>query len=401
MRSRLGLGQLALFAAIGLVCSYYVAIDVLGPQAFRAPITVTVRMPDTGGLSVASQVTYRGVGVGQVAEIGIAPEGGVEVSLEIDPDERIPSAAEAVVTMDTPLAILHLDLRPHRDAPPYLENGSVIPGENTRRPLPLETLLEDFLAVADSLPADDLAVLGEALATGLTGTAPELERILDNTSALLRFAKERGPQIERVTGNGMALLGEGGARLREFTAAMRGLTSGLRGQEPALTELLHAVPDPARRVARMMADNQPALTTLLGNLVTTAQLVSVRAPAVEQTLISLPDTLTKLGDIVEGDAANFYLVGTQGPVCYNDTPRRPPQDTTERDPILTWHCPPGPDLGQRGARNAPRPGAPTRSPRAHDPETGQALPFEVGTGGGQNSVLGPRSWSSILLQGVQ
>ncbi|SFB28949.1 phospholipid/cholesterol/gamma-HCH transport system substrate-binding protein [Amycolatopsis marina] len=401
MRSRLGLGQLALFAAIGLVCSYFVAADVLGPQAFRSPITVTVRMPDTGGLSVASQVTYRGVGVGQVADLGIAPGGGVEATLEINPGERIPSAAEAVITMDSPLAILHVDLRPSNDAPPYLEDGSVIPGENTRRPLPLETLLEDFLAVADSLPAADLAVLGEALATGLNGTAPELERILDNTEVLLRFAKERQPQIERVTGNGMALLGEGGARLREFTEAMRGLTSGLRAQEPAFTELLHAAPDPARRVAGMMADNQPALTTLLGNLVTTTQLVSVRAPAVEQTLISLPDTLTKLGGIVEGDAANFYLVGTQGPVCYNDTPRRPPQDIAAREPVLTWHCPPGPDLGQRGARNAPRPDTPVRPSRAHDPETGRPLPFDVGTGGGQHSVLGPRSWSSILLQGVQ
>ncbi|GAB3502485.1 MlaD family protein [Amycolatopsis cihanbeyliensis] len=399
MTSRLALVQLALFTVIGLGCGYYVLTDVLGPQGLRAPTTVTVRMPDTGGLAGAAQVTYRGVDVGRVSGTRIADGGkGVEVELELDPRARIPADSEAVVTMDSPIAILRLDLRPADEHPPYLTDGSVIEGENTRRPLPLETLLTDFTALADSLPTEDIAVLGEALATGLNGAAPQLRRTMDNTVALLRFATQRGPQLRRLAGNGRALLGDGGDRLRRLTAAMRELTGGLRAQEPAFSELLAVGPGPARRIAGMMADNQPALTTLLGNLVTTSQLVGVRAPAVEQTLTSLPETLTELGGIVEGDAANFYLVGTQGPVCYHRTPRRPPQDTAPRDPELNWRCPPGPALGQRGAANAPRPDPP--APRTYDPATGRSLPFDVGTGG-QGAVLGPRSWSSILLQGVR
>lgn len=408
MKNRLALAQLALFLVIGVACSYYVLSNVLGPRAITAAMTVTVRMPDTGGLTAQSQVTYRGVGVGEVADIQLDPEGaGVRVRLELDPDTRIPHDTTAVVTQQTPMAIVRLDLRPDGEDPPYLRDGSVIPGQHTRRPLPLERLLVEFMEVADSLPAEDVAVIGDALATGLNGATPELIRILDNSQTLLRFAGERTPQLRRLADHGRQLLGDSGDRLRRTATAMRQLTGALREQEPAIRGLLHDVPDPARRVARMMTENQPALTTLLGNLVTTAQLVSVRAPAVEQTLISLPDTLTKLGSIVEGDTANFYLIASQGPVCYTETPRRTPTATEPREPDLTWHCPPGPDLAQRGAANAPRPEgspseqAPAPKNRSYDPASGRPLPFDLGSSGGQQAVLGPRSWSSILLQGVQ
>ncbi|MFF5989350.1 MlaD family protein [Prauserella flavalba] len=401
--NRLAVVQLALFAVIGLACSYYVATSVLGPAALRDPLTVTVRMPDTGGATIGSQVTYRGVGVGEVADVRIAENGtGVEVALSVDPDSRIPADATAVVTMDSPLAILRVDLRPVHDNPPYLADGAVIEGEHTRRPLPLETLLEDFMALADTLPADDVAVVGEALATGLSGAAPELTRTMDNVSELLRLADERMPQLQRIIDNGRLLAGTaGGGRLRELTSALRSLTGTLRGNEPAIRTLLHDVPEPTRQVVALMRENEPALATLLGNLVSTTQLVGMRAPAVEQLLTSMPRAFRELGGIVEGDTANFYLVGTQGPVCYNDTPRRPPTAIAPRDPVLTWNCAPGNDLQQRGSLNAPRPGGTPAPVPAYDAVSGREMPFQLGATGGQSSVLGPRSWSSILLQGVQ
>ncbi|PRX45413.1 phospholipid/cholesterol/gamma-HCH transport system substrate-binding protein [Prauserella shujinwangii] len=399
MRNRLALAQLALFVVITLACGYYVVTSVAGPGAFATPIRVTMRMPDTGGLTVASRVTYRGVDVGDVSAVRLAPgRDGVEVALALAPGTRVPADTTAVVTMATPMAITHLDLRPAGNGPPYLDSGDVLPAERTRRPLPLERLLTDFTALADSLPADDVAAVGEALATGLDGLGPELGRVLDNTGTLLELATERAPQLRRIIRDGRALLGEDGGRLRELAGAMRRFTDALREHDPAIRQLLHRVPEPTRRVAGLLTENQPALTTLLGNLVTTGQLVSVRAPAVEQLLISLPGTLTELGGIVEGDTAKFYLVGTQGPVCYNETPRRTPVDTEPREPGLSWHCPPGPRLSQRGAANAPRPEA---APRTYDPGTGQAMPFDVGTNGGQSAVLGPRSWSALLLQGAR
>lgn len=49
MKNRLALAQLALFLVIGVACSFYVLSNVLGPRAITGGLTVTVRMPDTGG----------------------------------------------------------------------------------------------------------------------------------------------------------------------------------------------------------------------------------------------------------------------------------------------------------------------------------------------------------------
>ena len=109
-RNRLMLAQLALFVVISIACTWSVASDVLGPRMFRQPDLVTVRMPDSGGINPDSQVTYRGVKVGSVAGSRLDPNGGVNLTLSLDPGARIPASARAVVSMDTPLALQHLDV---------------------------------------------------------------------------------------------------------------------------------------------------------------------------------------------------------------------------------------------------------------------------------------------------
>ena len=134
------------------------------------------------------------------------------------------------------------------------------------------------------------------------------------------------------------------------------------------------------------------MTALLGNLVTTSQVISMRGPAVEQLIIALPEALRKVSSIVHGDTADFYLVGTQGPACYTGAERRPPTETAEREPDLHWHCPADePNLQQRGAANAPRPITTT-----YDPQTGAtSAGFRVGT------TSAPGMWYTMQLNGVR
>ncbi|WP_010692638.1 MlaD family protein [Saccharopolyspora spinosa] len=382
MNRRRATAQIALFLVISIACAYYVVTNVAGPQALREPVRVTMRMADSSSITPTSQVTYRGVVIGTVSDVRIDPGGGgVSVRLALNPDVRIPAATRAVVSMATPLALQTVDLQPAGDTGPFLRDGSVIAPEQTERPMPLETMLVHFTELSEQLRPEDVATVTDALATGLQGAGPELTRILDNSATLLKMLRERQPQLQRLVDGTRTLIGPGGSqgeRIRDLAAGLRSLSDQIRQREPDINRILDIAPGTAQQLADLFARSDPAATALLGNLVTTSQIVTVRSPAMEQLIISLPAALSGLGGVVHGDTADFYLVGTQGPVCATPAERRSPTDVTPRPAGLDWNCPADqPNLG-------PRPAMTT-----YDPATGNTpAGFQLGSPGGQGTVLG-------------
>ncbi|GAA4616364.1 MCE family protein [Saccharopolyspora hordei] len=397
MNRRLVLAQLALFLVISVACTSYVITNVAGPGALRSPVRVTVRTPDAAAIAPSSQVTYRGVVVGTVSEVRLDP-GGAAVELALHPGTLVPADSTAVISTATPLALQTVDLQPASDSGPYLHDGSTIDAARTRRPVPLDTLLVHFTELSEQLRPDDVAAVTEALATGLAGTGPELTRILDGTAVLLDTVREHRPQLDRLVSSSRRLTGPDGDRIRELAAGLRSLAGQVREHQPQVEQLLDTAPSTTRRLTDLFARTDPATTALLGNLVTTGQIVTVRGPALDQLLISLPQALSGLGGVVHGDAADLHLVATQGPICASGTERRSPTRVEPREADLRWHCPADrPDLSQRGAANAPRPAMTTYDPATGDTPAG----LQLGTAGGQATVLGPRSWYSVPLQGVR
>lgn len=398
--NRAVLVQLSMFVVIALVCAGFVFNTVLGPQAVRAPIRVAVHLPDAAGLAQTSQVTYRGVRTGTVGDVRIDRAGaGVTLDLLLDPGSRVPADSTARISMDTPMAVQHLDLQPETDGPPYLSDGGEIRAERTSAPMPLETLLVHTMRLADSIDPHDVQVLSEAASTGLNGTAPQLQRVLDGTRDLTQLAARQEPKITNLIEHGPEALGPA-EDLPEIAASMRDLADQAGAQEPQIRQLLDTAPGTATEVTKLLAQNQGAGSALLGNLLGTSQVLGAHVPALKETMTALPRGLGDLGSIVHGDVADFYLVAAQGPVCYYGTERRMPTETGPREPQLGWNCPSGPGLQQRGADSAPRLGSATGgttsavSPSAPAPEPAPA-------GAGQRQVLGPRPWSSMFTQGVR
>ncbi|GAB2673745.1 MCE family protein [Saccharopolyspora gloriosae] len=410
--SRAVLIQLALFLVIALGCGAFVVDTVMGAEPARAPIRVAVRLPDAAGLAETSQVTYRGVRTGTVGAVDLDPSGeGVTLRLRLDPGSRVPADAVARISMDTPMAVQHLDLQPATDAPPYLRDGDVIRAEDTSAPMPLDTLLVHVTDLAESIDPHDVRVLSEAAATGLNGAGPELRRIMDNTRDLTRLAAEREPQLTNLIEQGPQVLGsvdEAGG-LPRLASSMRELADEARTQEPAIRDLAGRVPGTTRAVSDLLARNEGAASALLGNLLITGEVLGDHVPALRETMTALPQGLSDLASIVHGDVADFYLVAAQGPACYYGTERRTPTETAPREPQLGWSCAPGPGLSQRGADSAPRPGSPVsaaseaagpaRYPAA--PPGAQSASPDAGAASGVGGVLGPRPWSSIMFQGVR
>lgn len=400
--SRAVLVQLSMFVLIALVCAGFVFNTVLGPQAVRAPIRVAVHLPDAAGLAPTSQVTYRGVRTGTVGDVRIDQGGeGVTVDLLLDPGSRVPADSIARISMDTPMAVQHLDLQPATDGPPYLSDGGEIRAERTSAPMPLETLLVHTMRLADSIDPHDVQVLSEAAATGLNGTAPQLQRILDGTRDLTQLAAQQEPKITNLIEQGPEALGPA-EDLPELAASMRDLADQARAQDPQIRHLLETAPGTTTEVTKLLAQNQQAGAQLLGNLLGTSQVLNGHIPALKETMTALPQGLGDLGSIVHGDVADFYLVAAQGPVCYYGTERRMPTETEPREPHLGWSCPSGPGLQQRGADSAPRPNSVTSSsiPPASAPAD-SPTPDTAPAGAAQQQVMGPRPWSSMFTQGVR
>ncbi|WP_328609486.1 MCE family protein [Amycolatopsis sp. NBC_00345] len=384
MNRRLPWVQLAVFVVIGGFCSAYLAVTAVGPAQFRAATSVTVEMPDAGGLSPGAPVTYHGVRAGSVDAVRLREDGlGADVRISIDGKLRVPASATVAVTQDTAVALKHLDLRPADDRGPYLADGGVIRAGQVVRALPLETLLANLVKVTGSVDPGDLTTIADELSAGLAGTAPQAESLIDRGEQITTELGRMRPTVTTLLTGAGSFLGQGtGDRLPALVSSLGHLTAELRGLEPKATPLLEKAPALLDQLVPLLRDNQQGVSVLLANLVSPLQLVASRTDALGELLTAVPQGLSDLAKAGRGDHAVLTLVLAQGGLCYYPAQRRTPTDTAPRDPGLDYGCTGGQTggFGVRGAANAPRPDPGPAGP-----------PPAAGTG----------SWPTLYSQGAR
>ncbi|MFD9894853.1 MlaD family protein [Amycolatopsis sp. NPDC059027] len=389
---RLPLVQLLVFVAIGAFCTIYLAVTAVGPAEFRAATHVTVELPDAGGISPGAPVTYHGVRAGSVDAVRLRADGqGVDAVLSVDGALKIPASAEVVIAQDTAVALKHLDLRPGTDSPPYLTDGSTIHSGQTSAPVPLQTVLVNLMKVTDSVNLDDVSTIADELSAGLDGTAPQLENLTGKGSEIIEALNRMRPSVTTLLGDAKDFLGEGtSARLPKLVDSLSRMTRELRDLEPQAAPLLDKAPGLVEQVIPLVQANAPGLPVLLANLVSASDVIAVRTPALAGMLTDVPKGLGDLAKAGRGDHAAMTLVLAQGGICYYPAERRPPTDTTPRDPALDFHCTGGQTggLGVRGAANAPRP-------------PGTPAPVAAPGSPPREPPPGTASWPSLYLQGAR
>ena len=139
--------QLLVFVIITLVGVSYVGARYaqLDRLFYDSSYTVVAHLERSGGIFAGGEVTYRGVGVGQVDKLELTDE-GVDVYLAIENDyDSIPADTLAVVGNRSAVGEQYVELQPKAETEPYLEQGSEIALEDTRTPIATETLLEQPL----------------------------------------------------------------------------------------------------------------------------------------------------------------------------------------------------------------------------------------------------------------
>ncbi|MEU5367509.1 MlaD family protein [Streptomyces sp. NPDC005951] len=338
----------------------------------RGYYTVTVQLPQTGGLYTHSNVTYRGVSVGRVGPIELT-ETGVEAELRIEKDApRIPDSLTAVVANLSAVGEQYVDLRPTRTEGPFLGNGSVIDEADTTIPAPPTDVLTSVDDLASSVNLESLRTVVEEFGAAFEGRGDDLQVLLDTSGDFIEAADQALPVTTRLMADGERVLrtqAEQGKALKGFARGAKDLAAELKGSDADLRRLIATTPDAAVQISGLLRDVDPAFGVVVANLLTTSEVAVTRQRGLEELLVKLPAVAAAGASAVDDDGARFGMSVTffEPLPCtagYGGTVYRNGLDTSAGPAVNTAaRCTSSPRTGinVRGSANAPE-GGPVPKP---------------------------------------
>jgi phospholipid/cholesterol/gamma-HCH transport system substrate-binding protein len=362
--------KVIVFAVVTLLGVSYTAVRYLGVGAglFTPQYDVALDLADSGGIFPSAQVTYRGVGVGRVGDIALRGD-GIRVTLNLSTHERIPARLRAVVANGSAVGEQYVDLQPETTEGPYLEAGSVIPESATQLPLGTGELITALDELVTSVPREELQTVVREAGIAFRDKGPDLQRLLDTSSALVADARAAMPETRRLLVDGETVLAtqrEQGSAVVEFSRNLSLLSEQLRSSDGDIRALLDNGPPAARELSALVGDLEPSLGPLLRDLADVTTVVDQRSNNLRQILIMYPYLVSASLYAFPGDhSARFAVPSNQAgvPACregYMPTSEwRDPNEVSPRPFPLDSFCqaPRDSESGVRGARNAPQNGA--------------------------------------------
>ncbi|MHB8342391.1 MAG: MCE family protein [Mycobacteriales bacterium] len=456
---RIGRGvkaQLVTFLVIAAAGITYTGAHFVGFSVFNPTYRVVLDLPSSGGIFTNAEVSYRGVPVGRVGALRLTPT-GVAVDLNIDQGTKIPADTRAVVANLSAVGEQYVDLEPQTDTPPYLQPGQVIPQQDAAIPINDETLLINLENLAGSVNLRDLSITIAELGKAFAGTGPALHQLIASGDALTASAMQNLPTDIQLINDGKTVLDtqrQVAGDLATFSANLAQFSGQLVASDSDLRALLDNGVGGTAQLQSVLASNAQALPVLLGNLITLGQIQMVRLPGLKVILLLYPGSVADGFLTAPGDGtAHFGLITDSNPaVCTNGYQAVKHRNGSGNNPQVNDGGPANLNVDctdksspttlddLRGARNAPRPpgdttgtvhtyteipfpyGAPTTAPGyaavagsvpapataapvagigPYDPISGlfaapSGVSAEIGTVGGEQSLLGNQGWQYLL-----
>ena len=367
--------QLAIFTVIAVVALAVMSLHFVKLPAMLFGVgryTVKMELPETGGLYSTGNVTYRGAEVGQVQSVRLT-DTGVEAVLSLKSGIHIPSDLKAEVHSQSAIGESYVELLPRTGSSPPLRDGDVIPLADTSVPPDINALLSAANTALGAIPHDNLKTVIDESYTAVGGLGPELSRLImgssnlaidarKNLDPLVALIDQAQPVLDSQTHTSDAIQG--------WASHLATVTSELQTHDEAVAGVIDKG-GPAFGEARQLIERlQPALPTLLANLVSVSQVALTYQNDIEQLLAVFPMSINAeqagiLGNLntkqaYRGQYLSFNLNLNLPPPCttgflpaqqqriatFEDYPKHPAGDLYCRVPQDSW-------LNVRGARNYP------------------------------------------------
>jgi phospholipid/cholesterol/gamma-HCH transport system substrate-binding protein len=367
--------QLAIFTVIAVIAMSLMSLHFMKLPAKWFGVgryTVTVELPQTGGLYSTSNVTYRGTEVGRVESVHLTNT-GVEAVLSLKSGIAVPSDLIAQVHSQSAIGEQYVDLRPRNGTSPPLKNGDVIPLADTTVPPDINAVLAAANTGLQAVPRDNLKTVIDESYTAVGGLGPELTRIVKGSTDLsIEARKNLDPLIALIDQSQPVLNSQTNTSdsIQAWASHLATVTAELQTHDQAVAGSI-TNGGPAAGEARQLIERlQPTLPILLNNLVSIGQVALTYQNDIEQLLVLLPESvaLESAGNVANantkqdyrGQYLSFNLNLNLPPPCttgflpaqqqriptFEDYPNRPAGD-------LYCRVPQDSPFNVRGARAAP------------------------------------------------
>jgi phospholipid/cholesterol/gamma-HCH transport system substrate-binding protein len=289
--------QLAIFTAIALVAVLIMTLHFMRLPALLFGVgryTVTVDLPQAGGLYSTGNVTYRGTEVGRVESVRLHGD-GVQAVLSLKSGIDIPSDLRAEVHSQSAIGEQYVALLPRNGTSPPLKDGDVIPVTDTSVPPDINTLLAAANTGLQAIPHDNLKTVIDESYTAVGGLGPQLSQIVggsidlsiaahDNLDPLLKLIDQAQPVLDSQSNTS--------AEIQSWSSHIATVTGSLQTHDRAVAGFIDGG-GPAAAAARQLVDRlQPTLPVLLANLVSVGEVALTYQPAIEQLLVLFPQVIS-------------------------------------------------------------------------------------------------------------
>lgn len=409
--------RLICFCVLSAVGIVYVAANYLGvvDKVLGRGYTMHATLPDSGGLFVGSEVTYRGHKIGKVSDMDVTPE-GLTVDMAIEQGVEVPEGSAIYVHNLSAVGEQYLDIQPESGKGPYAEPGHTFEGSEESMPVSEDDLLIELDAFVSSVDKANLGIVIGELGTMFHDTGGPLQKLLDGGGAFVDEASKNTAATIKLLKRGQTVLetqqGQG-ENIRSFSRDLSLLTDSLRESDEDLEKILQVTPSAVKEVDALLKDLEPTLPVLLANLISTNQVVVSHLGGMETLLVAFPAAVGSGFTGTPGDGwghVNIQLAQTPGP-CRGEGYMAPDQwrqgnDLTDTE-VFPARCENPGDSVQRGSLHSPERNASNSSGGAYrtvfDPSTGEVRGASDGRGNPvsvhspQNlSILGNDSWKWLL-----
>lgn len=379
-----------------------------------------------GGIYQNANVTYRGVTVGRVESVGLAPD-GVIADMQLNSNTAIPDNVTATVKSVSAVGEQYIDLIPPEDpSSGKLRNGATIDQQHTRVGQDIAGLLHEADTLVSSIGNSRLQDLLRETFKAFNGSGPELARLIESSRLLIDEANANYGQTTQLIDQAGPFLDaqiRSGDNIRSLADGLARLTGEVNKADPQLRTTLKTVPGATEAANTAFSGIRPTFPVLAANLANFGRIGVIYSKSLEQALVIFPALMAALNTVAgglpadEGAKLDFKIDLGDPPPCsvgfLPATQIRSPADETLRELPSDLYCKTAQNdpAVVRGARNYPCmefPGkrAPTiqlcRDPNGYvpvgsNPWRGPPVPYGTPIEDGRN-ILPPNKFPNIPPQ---